>query len=271
MMNHLVAPVSLMLFLSLGLASCGGGGGSDSSGAGGAGGAGGGGAGAPVTDTEDSGPPLTVGEMSNAGGSTLTDGDPVDEAPPSVTPPEDTAAPDTQTPDSQTPDPQTPAEPESETTGDTPLPPVTESDELPTASETPTGPAVLPEVTTPQDDAPTNPPTGLASIAGLWDDSYTFPNGTVNITYLQITADGRYVNYDYRGDSFDLGQNCYETIAGVITEEDGGGYRSVVLGEELRFDAIAEGGQLRVTFEGGAMTTLAEVTGVSTTDFNACQ
>jgi len=258
MMNHLVAPMCLMLFLSLGLASCGGGGGSDSSGAGGAGG---GGASPPVADTEDSGPPQTVGEMSNAGGTTLTDGDPVDDAPPPVTRPDDAMAPDTQTP----------AEPVSETPGDTPLPPVTEADELPPASETPTGPATVPEVTTPQDDATAVPLTGLASIAGLWDDSYTFPNGTVNITYLQITADGRYANYDYRGDSFDLGLNCYETIEGVISEEDGGGFRAVVLGEELRFDAIAEGGQLRVTFEGGGMTSLAEVTGVSTTDFNECQ
>lgn len=200
MMDHTVGRTLASLLLSFGLLACGSGGGSSDGGSSG------------VSDDgspaslDDSGTPVIPGEMSNAGDSTLTDGDP----------------------DAGTPD------------------------------------------VAPSDNALSGGMNSVAQIAGLWDDSYAYPDGRVNITYLEITADGRYINHDYRGDSFDTGLNCYETIEGVITAEADGGYKAVILGDTFLFEASAVAGQLQVSFAGGGTTSLSAVTGLSTIDFNEC-
>lgn len=50
---------------------------------------------------------------------------------------------------------------------------------------------------------------GLSSIVGIYDWSDTYDGGVVDEWYIGIDAEGNVSDYDYNGDSFDMGSNCY--------------------------------------------------------------
>ena len=66
----------------------------------------------------------------------------------------------------------------------------------------------------------TNP--SLADIVGVWDDSVTIDN-TTDERYTVIRADGTIGGYDYLGDSFYNGLNCYDKVADITIIDLGGG------------------------------------------------
>lgn len=46
-------------------------------------------------------------------------------------------------------------------------------------------------------------------LVGVYDDSYEAFEGVIDEYYFAITTNGEDIIYDYRGDSYDLGPNCY--------------------------------------------------------------
>lgn len=51
--------------------------------------------------------------------------------------------------------------------------------------------------------------TGLSSLVGVYDWSDSYDDGTVDEWYLGIDSQGYISDYDYFGDSYDMGGNCY--------------------------------------------------------------
>ena len=51
--------------------------------------------------------------------------------------------------------------------------------------------------------------SSITDIVGVWDDSETLDNGEIDEVYLVIRSSGEVFFYDYDGDSFDKGANCY--------------------------------------------------------------
>jgi hypothetical protein len=47
-------------------------------------------------------------------------------------------------------------------------------------------------------------------LVGVWDETYETEEGLVNEHYVVITFQGQYKIYDYQGDSYDQGDNCYD-------------------------------------------------------------
>ncbi|MDY7025247.1 MAG: hypothetical protein SVC26_02770 [Pseudomonadota bacterium] len=58
-------------------------------------------------------------------------------------------------------------------------------------------------------------------LVGVYDESYEV-DGVIDELYFEITANGEEIVYDYLGDSFDLGPNCYlkETLGRLTPQGD---------------------------------------------------
>lgn len=60
------------------------------------------------------------------------------------------------------------------------------------------------------DGSGTTPRNATTSdIVGTWDVSTEEANNTTDVYYVKINSDGTYVDYDFDGDSFDQGDDCY--------------------------------------------------------------
>lgn len=93
---------------------------------------------------------------------------------------------------------------------------------------------------TPASDTGTSNVT-LADIVGVWDSSI---GSDENYTAFRI--DGTYVDYDYQGDAYDMGENCYDVYPGTIEDLGNGRFRLddsdrigtfSFSGDDLRFQA----------------------------------
>lgn len=64
----------------------------------------------------------------------------------------------------------------------------------------------------------------LADLIGTWDASSTYGQ-EVDEIYTVIKEDGSFIDYDYDGDSYDQGDNCYYRYeAGVLTDQGNGDF-----------------------------------------------
>ena len=130
--------------------------------------------------------------------------------------------------------------------------------------------------------APTTGSGGFAAIAGLYDAS-TEEEGAIDEIYVEILADGTFTLYDYDGDDFDQGENCYFIATGQLASLGGDSYR--LTGEEfgeVEAMLVRSGDSLVLTFtdtfdddgDGDTTETFGEswtlVTNLSSTDFNEC-
>ncbi len=59
--------------------------------------------------------------------------------------------------------------------------------------------------------------TSLSDIVGVYDNAL-IENQAVDESYIVIKQDGQFIEYDYQGDSFDLGLNCYVIVDTMITD-----------------------------------------------------
>jgi hypothetical protein len=50
----------------------------------------------------------------------------------------------------------------------------------------------------------------LAEISGVWDASVKYGNQSIDERYLVVYSDGFIRKFNYKGDSYDLGENCFE-------------------------------------------------------------
>ncbi|MBX2836306.1 MAG: hypothetical protein KTR35_05590 [Gammaproteobacteria bacterium] len=104
-----------------------------------------------------------------------------------------------------------------------------------------------------------------SAIAGLWDFTETI-NGEIDVYYIEILADGRFFEWDYQGDSFDQGDNCY--LTGEFTITSLGGDRYILQGEEVSMSV--SNGELTVVTPNDGTFVLPALMGITSTDFNAC-
>ena len=134
-------------------------------------------------------------------------------------------------------------------------------------------------------------PADTRAIAGLYDVSEV-DEGLLDVLYLEIASDGGFTVYDYDGDDFDQGDNCYFAETGRFESLGGDRYRVFPAGDEgVVVDADAETNDvelvrssdgLRVSYvdtfdedeDGDTAETLVfvypSVTNLSSTDFNSC-
>lgn len=95
--------------------------------------------------------------------------------------------------------------------------------------------------------------TSLSDIAGLWDLTYE-DQGRIDEIYWGFSASGSFTIYDYFGDSFDNGDNCYfilEDIAEIV--HLGGNSFEIRFGEgidDILLDASRSGSDLIVEVDG---------------------
>ncbi len=68
----------------------------------------------------------------------------------------------------------------------------------------------------------------LSDVVGVWDASYQ-EDGLTDELYWEIDEDGNMSLFDYDGDSFDAGENCYFVLNDVIQIEYAGSGRFTVV------------------------------------------
>ncbi len=84
-------------------------------------------------------------------------------------------------------------------------------------------------------------------IAGVWDAS-SEENGLVNIFYTVIDSNGVWTDFDYLGDSFDSGPDCYEVEQATVTHDGNNNYQlNYASGEQLVFSASIINNELTVS------------------------
>jgi len=66
-------------------------------------------------------------------------------------------------------------------------------------------------------------PAALDDIVGVWDQSESYGQ-TFDEWYFVIRENGELVDYDYQGDSVDMGENCYESETVQLTDEGKGNF-----------------------------------------------
>lgn len=95
----------------------------------------------------------------------------------------------------------------------------------------------------------------LSDIAGTWDDSETVGE-EVDKKYVVIKDYGELITYDYDGDSFDQGSDCYYRFTDSITDLGNGSFE-IVDDSSFRYEvAIAvSNNQLTVTSVNGTSTS----------------
>ena len=106
-------------------------------------------------------------------------------------------------------------------------------------------------------------------IAGLWDFTENKGDEGVDVIYVLIEGDGSGVIYDYQGDTFDQGENCYQFIDSPVVSLGNNQFESTFR-PFAAFTATSENETLTITdIEGTITVNLVE--GLSIIDFNACQ
>jgi len=65
--------------------------------------------------------------------------------------------------------------------------------------------------------------SGLTAIAGVWDSS-SQEDSLIDVSYTVFNTDGTFVDYDYMGDAFDAGADCYIEYAGTISDQGNGNF-----------------------------------------------
>jgi len=87
----------------------------------------------------------------------------------------------------------------------------------------------------------------LAQIDGVWDFTETSQSGEDQI-YVSIDSDtNEYVIYDYFGDSFDQGPDCYLKYSEVITDLGGGLFELSEFGVDyFQFNFLITNNQLQL-------------------------
>ena len=93
----------------------------------------------------------------------------------------------------------------------------------------------------------------LVDIAGVWDASRT-SGQDIDENYIVFKINGQMVTYDYMGDSYDEGQNCYEKVLSII--KDLGNGKFMVVSEDGERDYVQislSSNKLRLTGEEGNM------------------
>lgn len=75
-------------------------------------------------------------------------------------------------------------------------------------------------------------PASLSDIVGVWDDS-EFEEQVLDEWYYVIQEDGQTYWYDYQGDSYNMGDNCYESLkSSRLVDLGNGEFNEVYSGDD---------------------------------------
>jgi hypothetical protein len=110
----------------------------------------------------------------------------------------------------------------------------------------------------------------LADISGVWDATNTIGQ-EIDEIYVVIRANGESITYDYNGDSFDQGSNCYISYSETLTDLGGGEFEITDVFDE-KYIATFElsGNQLiaETTFRSTTITQTLSPTSLQESDFS---
>jgi len=116
-------------------------------------------------------------------------------------------------------------------------------------------------VRAPDDSAAVDP--AVASMAGLWDFSVSFEDGSQDRYYWHFIADGTARAYDYAGDSYDGGGDCHVVHEGSLQAVDAGLFVLAIEREAVYAQMAVDGGQLQFDDERLSKVATTEVAGLS--------
>jgi hypothetical protein len=112
---------------------------------------------------------------------------------------------------------------------------------------------------------------GLASIVGIYEGSDDYGVRGIDEWYLEIDSEGYLTTYDYLGDSFDLGANCYWIFLKFdqLTHISGNVYSSLGLGTVTIFNNSKGGITMSTTEYPDNDIVLSEITDLLSSDLLA--
>ena len=92
----------------------------------------------------------------------------------------------------------------------------------------------------------------LDDLAGVWDVSYTYSGSRGrDERYLIIQSNGDLTGYNYVGDSYDNGPNCYEVENLKLEDQGGGQYHFISNGVWVVVTVTVSDTDLKIVTEGG--------------------
>lgn len=92
-----------------------------------------------------------------------------------------------------------------------------------------------------------NSVNSIDDIVGLYDFSSTYANGIIDEYYIQISENGFVTDFDYQGDTYDVGENCYDIgISEQLVHQGGGVFYSTLFEVDQNFEFL-DSETLRVT------------------------
>lgn len=106
--------------------------------------------------------------------------------------------------------------------------------------------------------------TSLSQLAGVWD----FSEGTNDVWYIYFDQNGNVSDYDYQGDTFDMGADCYiaDVNWGTVIHISGNTFRLST--SSIEFTAVIDGNGALVTTDPGGKTVFPATT-LTVSDFNS--
>ena len=104
-----------------------------------------------------------------------------------------------------------------------------------------------------------------SAIAGLWDFTQSYGAEGTDVFYILFRSNGTGAVYDWMGDSYDMGENCYTNSE--FTFESLGGDRYAT--PTFAFNASQQNGNLSFSDPDGRGVFPSAV-GLSAVDFNSC-
>lgn len=106
--------------------------------------------------------------------------------------------------------------------------------------------------------------SALTAIAGVWDSS-SQEGSVIDVSYTVFNTNGTFVDYDYLGDAFDGGADCYDDYNGTITDQGNGNF---LLDNNNTIQMSVSGDTLEIISNGTTFTMIRSTRQESS--FNLC-
>lgn len=116
-------------------------------------------------------------------------------------------------------------------------------------------------ISSPSDPVAADP--AVQEMAGLWDFSVSFVDGTEDRYYWHFIADGTARAYDYAGDSYDGGEDCHLVYEGSLQAVENDVFVLAIESEAVYAQMALDGGQLQFDDERLSKVTSSDVTSLT--------
>lgn len=112
-------------------------------------------------------------------------------------------------------------------------------------------------------DEPVAADPAVQEMAGLWDFSVNFEDGTEDRYYWHFIADGTARAYDYAGDSYDGGEDCHLIYEGSLEAVENGVFVLAIEREAVYAQMAIDGDQLQFDDERLSKVASSDVTSLT--------